>query len=134
MGQEIVVRSMGHGPPKYRTTHGSWATNSVVRHRMAHGSWAIVMSYGPWVMGQKSLKGVSRGLEVRCGLLQFTFPPLKGGTLKVGARKESLTRRVSVLLLIAEVNALALGLKCFQLFWFSSIELIQIRDGEFTII
>ena len=55
---EVVVQPMGHGPLKCRTTHGSWATNSVVRHRMAHGSWAIVMSYGPWVMGKKSLKGL----------------------------------------------------------------------------
>ena len=76
----------------------------------------------------------SRGLEVRRGLLEFTFPPLEGGALKVGTHKESLTRRVSVLLLVTEVNASALGLKCFQLFRFSSVELIWIRDGEFTVV
>ena len=68
----------------------------------------------------------SGSLEVRRRLLQLAFPPFEGGALKVGAREESLTRRVSVLLLVAEVNASALGLKRFQLFRFSSVELIRI--------
>ena len=68
----------------------------------------------------------SGSLEVRRRLLEFTFPPLEGGALKVGTRKKSLTRRVSVLPLVTEVNASALGLKRFKLFRFSSVELIQI--------
>ena len=76
----------------------------------------------------------SGGLEVRHGLLQFTFLPLKGGALKVGACKESLVRGVSILPLVAKVNALALSLKCFQLFRFSSVELVWIHNGKPAII
>ena len=57
----------------------------------------------------------SGSLEVCPGLLEFTFPPFEG-TLKVGAHKESLMRRVSVLLLVTEINASALtGGKCYEL-------------------
>ena len=76
----------------------------------------------------------SRGLEVCRGLLEFTFPPFEGGALKVGTREEGLARRVSILLLVAKVNASALSLERFQLFQFSSVELIRIRHGEFTVV
>ena len=68
----------------------------------------------------------SRGLEVCRGLLEFTFPPFEGGALKVGTHEEGLARRVSILLLVAKVNASALSLERFQLFQFSSVELIRI--------
>ena len=76
----------------------------------------------------------SGGLKVRRGLLEFTFPPFEGSALKVGTCEESLVRRVSILLLIAKVNASALGLERFQLFWFSSVKLIRIRHREFTVV
>ena len=47
----------------------------------------------------------SGSLEVRRGLLQLAFPPFEGGALKVRARKKSLTRGVSVLPLVTEINA-----------------------------
>ena len=39
--------------------HDPWAVQDSVRPCMAHGSWACVTSYGPWVMGKMSLKGVA---------------------------------------------------------------------------
>ena len=65
-----VVRTMGHGEiivlgklsytpwpvgNFYSMTHGAYG---VVRCRIAHASWDFVMSYGPWVMEKKSLKGL----------------------------------------------------------------------------
>jgi len=50
---------MGHGPSDCCTAHGSWAFYSVVQHCITHGSWEVVTMYGPWVMGKKSLKGLT---------------------------------------------------------------------------
>ena len=68
VAQKYVVQPMAHGLP---SCHVSWPMRccttlynpwgmGIVQHCMAHQPWDFVTLYGSWVMGKKSLKGLSR--------------------------------------------------------------------------
>ena len=87
MGQEIVVRPMGHGLPKCRTTHGSWARKlsydpwamgqTIVVRPMGHGpDNCRTASYGPWVMGNCHVVWpMGHGKKVAEGALDEAYRP-----------------------------------------------------------